>query len=54
MLIRFLHNCGVYQAGMVLDMPDQDSSLWAGYVMKVFLEETSQPSQTSQTSSGGL
>ena len=39
MLIRFLHNCGVYQAGMVLDMPENVAMLYvkrgvAEYVQK--------------------
>ncbi len=28
MLIRFLHNCGVYQSGMVLDMPENVAMLY--------------------------
>ena len=39
MLIRFLHNCGVYQSGMVLDMPENVAMLYvkrgvAEYVQK--------------------
>jgi len=40
MLIRFLHNCGVYQSGMVLDMPENVAMLYvkrgvAEYVQKM-------------------
>ena len=43
MLIRFLHNCGVYQSGMVLDMPENVAMLYvkrgvAEYVQKMRLE----------------
>jgi len=39
MLVRFVKNCGVYQAGMVLDMPENVAMLYvkrgvAEYVQK--------------------
>jgi len=40
MLVRFIKNCGVYQAGMVLDMPENVAMLYvkrgvAEYVQKM-------------------
>jgi len=40
MLVRFIKNCGVYQAGMLLDMPENVAMLYvkrgvAEYVQKM-------------------
>ena len=41
MLVRFIKNCGVYQAGMLLDMPDNVAILYVkrGVARRVNLKE---------------
>ncbi len=41
MLVRFIKNCGVYQSGMVLDMPENVAMLYVkrGVARRVRLKE---------------
>jgi len=51
MLVRFIKNCGVYQAGMLLDMPENVAMLYVkrGVARSVRLKEVYKGKKTDVT-----